>query len=278
MSFKLSEKLNLSPKTKRIINIVVDVVVAVVLAFALFLAICTISSKRKGYKQYTEFFGTAYLAVESTSMQPTFDMGDLIKIKTVSAIEAENLKEGDIITFKTIIREDDKIVLNTHRIVEVIKDSEDNVVSFRTQGDNKETNSTPDARLVKISDVVGVYKGKASGIGNVFLFMTTSAGFFVCVVLPTLLIVVYCAVNLVLVIRKEKKKQTVEAMQAQYDERERIRQELLAEMRANSAAEAQPAAPTTETAAPPQNEEPVEEKDVSSEDNKADEDNNTEKD
>ena len=227
----------LSPKAKRIINIVVDVVVAVILAFALILAVSTIVSKKKGYDQYTEIFGSAYLAVRSPSMTGTFNQGDLIKIKTVKGSEASELDVGAVITFRTRFRQNDKIVLNTHRIVEVVE--EGGVKKYRTQGDNRETNPVPDAELVEIGDVVGIYQGKASGIGHVFLFMQTSTGFFVCVVLPTLLIVVYCAVNLVLVIRKEKKKQTAEAIVAKEDERERIRQELLAEMQANGAPNAE---------------------------------------
>ena len=70
-----------------------------------------------------------------------------------------------------------------------------------------------------------------------FLFMSSSAGFFVCIVLPSLLVVAYFAVNLILVIRKEKKAQTIEAEQSQLEERERIRQELLAEMQAQNTEE-----------------------------------------
>ena len=110
--------------------------------------------------------------------------------------------------------------------------------------------------------------------------MGTSAGFFVCVVLPTLLIVVYCAVNLILVIRKEKKVQTIAAVQEKEDERERIRQELLAEMQANAAQPAaaatepspQPAETESEKDPEPQKEETTDEKDIPSEDNKNDKD------
>lgn len=249
------EKRKLSPKAKRIINIVVDVVVAVILAFALILAISTITSKKKGYDQYTEIFGTTYLAVESGSMEPTFRRGDLIKIKTVKGDDAANLEKDDIITFKTTLRQGGKIVLNTHRIVEVVK--ENGTVKYRTQGDNKVTNPNPDSDLVTLDQIVGLYKGKAGGIGKVFLFMQTSAGFFVCVVLPTLLIVAYCAVNLVLVIRKEKKKQTEEAVIAKMDEREKLRQELLAEMQANAAEASQSEPGQTETTADEQTETPA---------------------
>lgn len=231
----MAEKKELSPKAKKIINIVVDVVVAIVLAFALLLAICTITSKSKGYDQYTEIFGKAYLAVASDSMEgekeDNFSKGDLIAVKTLSEKEARKLKVGDIITFRsTEITGDGRAVLNTHRIIEIYNGTEGDANTYRTHGDH---NPEGVNEIVLASDVIGVYKGKAGGIGNVMLWMNSSAGFFVCVVLPTLLVVVYCAVNLVLVILKEKKTQTATAEQEKLDERERIRQELLAEMQSN---------------------------------------------
>lgn len=231
----MAEKKELSPKAKKIINIVVDVVVAIVLAFALLLAICTITSRSKGYDQYTEIFGKAYLAVQSDSMkgekEDNFSKGDLIAIKTIKNDEARKLKVGDVITFRTnLITDDGRYVLNTHRIIEIYSGVEGDAASYKTKGDN---NDSPDSGQVLATEVVGVYNGKAGGIGNVMLWMNSSAGFFVCVVLPTLLVVVYCAVNLVLVILKEKKTQTATAEQEKLDERERIRRELLAEMQSN---------------------------------------------
>lgn len=226
----MSPKINLTPKTKKILNIVVDVVVAVVLVFALFLAVCTISSRAKGYSQYTEVFGKAYLAVQSDSMKgdksDNFSKGDLIAIKTVKSDDARDFKVGDVITFQTSEIVENRMVLNTHRIIEVIG-KEGEASAYITHGD---ANSEGENERVMVTEVVGVYQGKAGGIGHMFLFMGSSAGFFTCIVLPTLLIVVYFAVNLILVIRKEKKAQTVEAEQAQLEEREKIRQELLAEM------------------------------------------------
>ena len=238
-----SEKKGLSPKTKKIINIAVDVVVAIILALALFLAICTISSKSNGYDQYTEVFGKAYLAVQSDSMkgdkEDSFARGDLITIKIVEGDEAKKLKVGDIVSFKDKTIVNGKWVINTHRIIEV-NGEENNATSYVTHGDNVEEGNN---ETVLASEIIGVYQGKAGGIGHLFLFMNSSAGFFTCIVLPTLLIVAYFAVNLVLVIRKEKKVQDAAAVQAQADEKERIRQELLEEMQAQqNAAQAPPAA------------------------------------
>lgn len=237
----MSFKINLSPKTKKILNIVVDVFCGIILIVALIFAICSISSKAKGYDQYTEIFGKSYLAVQSESMEKdystgevkddNFSKGDLIVIKTLKVDEVRKLKVGDIVTFQTRdITDDGTMVLNSHRIIEIVG-TEGEASAFITHGDNN-----PEGRneTVLVSDVVGIYQGKASGIGHMFLFMGTSAGFFVCVVLPTLIVVAFAAVNLVLVILKEKKVQAVASEEAKQSEREKMRAELLAEMGMNA--------------------------------------------
>ncbi|MDE7163714.1 MAG: signal peptidase I [Clostridia bacterium] len=243
-------KINMTPKTKKIVNIVVDVVVAIVLIFALFLAVCTISSKAKGYHQFTEVFGKAYVGVSSESMAKdavtgevkadNFSRGDMISIKLLSEEDTKDLKVGDIVTFEDPTILDGKRLLNTHRIIDIVYNNSGAVQHFVTHGDN---NPQGNNEWVLPKEIIGVYQGKAGGIGHMFLFMSSSAGFFVCIVLPSLLVVAYFAVNLILVIRKEKKAQTIEAEQSQLEERERIRQELLAEMQSQNT---QPDAQNTE--------------------------------
>lgn len=283
MEEEVKEKKKLSPKAKRIINIVINVAVVIVLAFALFLAICAISSKKKGYKQYTEIFGTSFIAVQTDSMSPTFDKGDLIKIKTISSDEARKLKIGDIITFQyKDVDGDGKDDLITHRISKYLSGSEGDCGVYQVVGDNP--NQAGKTQDISADSIVGVYKSRTRGVGNLFLFMGSSTGFFVCVVLPTLLIVVYCAVNLFFVVRKEKKVQTAAAEQAQQEaldeERERIRQELLAEMQSNGAqaepqAQAEPEPEPVTEPEPETEQQPAADEEVSSEEkaeeNKADE-------
>lgn len=229
-----TENKGLSPKARKIINIVVDVVCGIILVFALLLAIFSIKSKTSNYEGYTEIFGKSYLGVQSNSMEgdksDNFSVGDVIAIKLVDSEGARKFKVGDIITFKFQRTANGKIELNTHRIIEVV--GEDGyATAYKTKGDN---NPTEDDGTVSIFDVVGVYEGKASGLGYISNFMSTSTGFFVCVVVPTLIVVAIAAANLVIVILKERKEQaaaTAEAQSTELDaERERIRAELMAEM------------------------------------------------
>lgn len=235
-----SEKFKLSPKAKKIINIVVNVVCGIVLVIALFLAINMIISKRKGYGNYTEIFGKAYLAVESNSMSKNIDTdevgygnfskGDLVTIKILDSGKKNSLKVGDIITYRTKEIVNGQWRLNTHRIVAI--EEVDGVRRYTTRGD---ANSGNDSGTRTNDDILGEFIGSKKGGGKVISFMGTSTGFFVFVVLPTLIIVVIAATNFVMVVIREKKAQKVAADQAQLDERERIRQELLAEMQAGSA-------------------------------------------
>lgn len=247
----------MSPKAKKILDIVVDVVCAIVLVFAVILTISAVRSKAKGYNDYTEVFGSAYVAVATDSMnapkpatvpegKPSgFARGDLISVKILDESGASSLEVGDVITFKTREIVKDKWVLNTHRITKVNEEG-GKVVSFTTHGDANPDGMT---ETVALAEVIGVYKGKAPGIGHVFLFMSSSAGFFVCIVLPTLLVVVYCVINLILVIRKEKKSQTAEAEVQAAAEKEALleeaRKQVLAEMEAQK--NAQTAEEPTET-------------------------------
>lgn len=245
------EKKGLSPKAKKIINLVVDVVCGIILIFAVIFAVSSIKSKASNYNGYTEIFGKSYLGVQSNSMEgdksDNFSKGDVIVIKVVDIEDADNFKVGDIITFRTNEIVKDKYVLNTHRIIEVLVSENGNVNAYITHGDNvaEGLNET-----VLVKDVIGIYKGKASGIGYISNFMSTTAGFFVCVLLPTLIIVAIAATNLIIVIKKEKKAQTAaaEAEDAQKldAEREKIRQELLAEMQSQNAAQPVPIPPVFE--------------------------------
>ena len=226
----------MSRKTKIILNVIVDAIVLVILAFAIIFAVSMITSRASGYHGYTVIFGKSYLAVESDSMamdyetkqagEDNFSRGDLIIIRTVEGEEAKNLPVGTIITFRSYeISADDKYVLNTHRIIQ------SNGGWYTTHGDN---NPEGQNESVLADDIVGVYEGKVEGLGNFVLFMGSFGGFCTFVLVPSLLVVAYFTVNLVFVVRSEKKKQAAEAEAENRklldEQKERMRQEILAEL------------------------------------------------
>ena len=209
-------------RNKKVINIVVNVIVAIILVFVFILTLNIILSGDKGY---TSIFGTAYVSVESNSMKgdkaDNFQKGDLLKIKILDEEEKKNLQPGDVITFwdNTIV--DNQLVLNSHRIIKVEKQS-DGSVRYETKGDN---NLDADKMLIPDVTIVGIYEGKIGGLGNVVSWFHSSTGFFVCIVLPAFLIVAYFAFNMVMVLRERNKV-------SDETKKERLRQELLEELRA----------------------------------------------
>ena len=74
----------------------------------------------------------------------------------------------------------------THRVLEVLE--EDGQLSYRTKGDN---NNAEDQVLVPEKNLVGIYRSRVPGLGNVAMFMQTTPGLILCVVCPVLLMVGY---------------------------------------------------------------------------------------
>ena len=125
--------------------------------------------------------GTFPLIVLTDSMYPEIKSGDLIICNTA---EAEDIKVNDVISFFDPAGNGSTIV--THRVIEIVE--EDGEILFRTRGDN---NNTEDKKLAPAENLVGVYKMRIAGAGHIAMFMQSTAGLIVCVVLPIILLVGY---------------------------------------------------------------------------------------
>ena len=104
----------------------------VILIAALF-AFTTLATKDTN--SVASIAGFTPLTVATESMEPTFGTSDLIIIQKC---DPADLKEGDIITFHTIIN--NEYALNTHRIVDIVKDYTNDELVFYTKGDNNSWN------------------------------------------------------------------------------------------------------------------------------------------
>lgn len=230
----------MNSKTKKILGIVSNVLVVVILAFVVLITFSIILSRGQG-KNYTALFGRSYVAVQSDSMERDsyddfvyphdvegFKKGDLIQIRVLSFEERGNLKVGDVVSYRFDIDGDgEKNELNTHRIVAYTDSNMDGVIDYYTlQGDKV---GAPLDQNIPANLVIGKYEGhKIAGFGKAIDFFHSPAGFFVCVVLPSLLIVAYFAVNLVLTIKSVKSAYKEEESQ---NEKEKMREELMKELR-----------------------------------------------
>ena len=155
----------------------------------------------------------------------SFPAHTLIRVKILKDEEKSTLKVGQIITFYDYDIRPGERVLNTHRIVDIQEMNGE--VFYITKGDNILAGTDEVQRMA--ASVVGVYKGKVPLLGPAVYFFHTPTGFFVLVVIPSLLIVAYFAFNLIFTVRRAKAEDN--AVKA-VDEKERLREELLKELMA----------------------------------------------
>ena len=148
---------------KRIGTIVISVILWAIILLAALYAFTTMATKDD--QSVSRILGYTPMTVESDSMKPTFCKGDLIFIKKC---DTSKLKEGDIITFHTII--DNQYALNTHRIQKI--DEVNGVRSYTTIGDNN--NGVADQHVISDGDIVGKYVGHISYLGKVMNFLSSS--------------------------------------------------------------------------------------------------------
>lgn len=177
---------------KRIGAALVDVVIVVLILFSIVISVSSITAKANN--GVPDVFGYTPFSVQTDSMKPTLSKGDYIFVEDC---DADNLQVGDVITFFTRIN--GQKAINTHRIVEVLKDND--MIQYRTQGDNKETNPEPDPLLIAPGDVIGKYNdSRIPVLGTVIDYLSTQLGFFLVILLPVLLFTVYQVYKLVAVI------------------------------------------------------------------------------
>lgn len=176
----MSKKEN-STKSHKILTIIGWVLCAILVP--ILIVNCTLLIKSFIKKdEVPDFGGMMPLIVLSDSMYPEIKSGDLIICKTV---DAEDVEIGDVISFYDPAGNGTSVV--THKVVDII--DEDGKISFRTKGIN---NNTEDRLPVPADKLISEYTGvRIPGAGNFAMFMQSTAGLIVCVVLPIILLVGY---------------------------------------------------------------------------------------
>ena len=160
---------------------IVGTVLCIILIPILLINITLIAKSYINKDEVPSIGGTFPLIVLTDSMYPDIKSGDLIICNTA---EAEDVKVNDVISFFDPAGNGTSIV--THRVIEIVE--EDGEILFRTRGDN---NNTEDKELVPAENLVGVYKMRIAGAGHIAMFMQSTAGLIICVVLPIILLVGY---------------------------------------------------------------------------------------
>lgn len=160
---------------------IVGTVLCIILIPILLINLTLIAKSYINKDEVPSIGGTLPLIVLTDSMYPEIESGDLIICRTA---EADEIEVNDIISFFDPAGNGTSIV--THRVIEIVE--EDGEISFRTCGDN---NNTEDKELVPAENLVGVYKMRIAGAGHIAMFMQSTAGLIICVVLPIILLVGY---------------------------------------------------------------------------------------
>ena len=172
---------------KKVASIALSVVMWIIILVAALYAFTTLATREDG--SVSNIAGFTPLTVQSDSMSPTFNKGDLIVIQKC---DTSKLEVGDIVTFHTII--DNEYALNTHRIAAI--DEVNGMRSFTTKGDD---NDVADTHIISDGDIVGKYVFALPQMGKVMDFLSSSMGFLIVIVLPMLLFFIYQVYHLIVV-------------------------------------------------------------------------------
>lgn len=232
-------------KVNKIINVVVNVILVLAIVFAV---ICTyVSFVTTSGNGVPSIFGLRLLSIQTPSMKPTINDGDLA---IATSVKPEDIRPDDIITYWTVIN--GERVLNTHRVANIYDGG--GFLIFETKGD---ANTVVDTLTVHEREVVGKYQFRIPGLGKVFDYLQTGVGFFIVVVIPVFIFFIYHLVQFFRVlfeyqnvknrIKFEQERDEAEAVAAKENEEltkqkeraaleEEIRAQLRAEMLAEMAA------------------------------------------
>ena len=199
---------------KKTLQVTKNVLVWLVVAVAVGMMIFTLISVSTFDKTDRNIFGFKFFIVTSDSMSATdFDAGDIAISKNV---DPKTLKEGDIITFLSQDPDNFGEVI-THKIRRLTTDANGRP-GFVTYGT---TTDTDDRTVVTHEYVVGQYVGRIPKVGSFFMFLKTTPGYILCILLPFLLLILSQGLNCIRLFRQYKKEQ-MDEMKA---EREKIEQE-----------------------------------------------------
>lgn len=163
------------------IQTVIGIVLCVILIPILILNISLIVRSFTDPDEVPSVGGYLPLIVLTDSMYPQIQSGDLIICHTA---QPEDIQVGDVIAFFDPAGNGTSVV--THKVMELTEVGGE--VAWVTQGI---ANNAADFLPVPAKNLVGVYESRIPGLGNVVMFMQSTTGLIVCVVLPILLLVGY---------------------------------------------------------------------------------------
>ena len=223
-------------KTKKIAEIVANVLIWAFVGFSALITVLVFSSQGSA-DGIPSLFGKSLLTIQTSSMEGTYNVGDMVFMSKISDDEKAQLKAGDIVTYRAPIDIDgDGMIgdINTHRIVS--HDPATGVIV--TKGDNNilADNEGDTAYTIHRNDVIGVCteEGRLAGLGNAIEFLRSSVGFFVCIILPLILFFLYELYNFISILVSERAKKAPIAKETEEEIKRRAIEEYIKSQQASA--------------------------------------------
>lgn len=182
---KISSKIKTQKRTKKVLKYIL-------LSFLIVLFIVNLILS---FEENTHVFGIYMFNIVSESMEPTFNVNDLVVVKKVDTSE---LNDGDIITFEN----DGKVI--SHRILQISKNR--NGVKIQTKGDN---NEVQDPYELTAEQVYGKVIFSIEKLGRFVTYIQNANGF--------LNIVIFAIIVYILVSLRDKQKNTRKIKRKKYE-------------------------------------------------------------
>ncbi len=187
--------------TKKVISGVTTALLVCAFVFAL-VCLCSVllqtlrggEASLLGYKMYH---------VESDSMYPTIEKGDMIISKAIKNVDDhekvdKQIDVGDVVTFKQEVK--GVVINNTHRVIkDVYYDEEIGEYCIVTKGDNP---SAPEDKPLPIENIKAKMVKKTAFLENIYTFLGSTSGIAIVIILPMGLLLVSTIYQLVQKIRK----------------------------------------------------------------------------
>lgn len=156
----ISKKIKKKENIRKFFNALITSFTCILVIFTMYLGYI----KYIKHEKNINVFGLRQYMIMTGSMEPNYNIGDLIITKEVTS---ENIKKGDIITYALA----DGNATVTHRIIDVIE--KDGKTMYKTKGDN---NNAPDQNLVAYDQIQGVFLFKINNFGNILSSILTKTG------------------------------------------------------------------------------------------------------
>ena len=149
---------------KLIIKRLLKIVYVPIIAGIILITILAGYKKCVKHENNISILGFRQYVVSTGSMEPEYNIGDLIVIRETTK---EEIKIGDVINYIS----ETGIDTITHRVVDIIQ--KDGQTYYKTKGDN---NNSVDPELVNYSQVKGILVFKISKLGTAITKLFTGTG------------------------------------------------------------------------------------------------------